>query len=185
MLTLAPRNLPLWILHERWMPRRLPLQLVLRIPPSSYRWQLLCQSGLWSIKCGNQCVHNCSSLMHTPNPNQKPNGCIQDSAPAAAYKVETTLAFSLVPPTSPPQLAMKVSANGPQARSWHVPNTKQFVRSWLNWSPLTPGNLGLHLNFSDTNYTLYIRSSPSAPINKKFGLNTLSDNWNGNTWAGH
>ncbi len=96
------------------MPRRLPLQLVLRSPPSSYRWQLLFQSGLWSIKCGNRCVHNCSSLMHTPNPNQKPNGWIQDSSPAAAYKVDTTWAFSLVPPTSPPQLAMKVSANGPQ-----------------------------------------------------------------------
>jgi hypothetical protein len=68
----------------------------------------------WSIKCGNRCVHNCSSLMQTPNPNQKPNGWIQDSSPAAAYKVETTWAFSLVPPTSPPQLAMKVSADGPR-----------------------------------------------------------------------
>jgi hypothetical protein len=72
--------------------------------------------SIWSssIKCGHRCVHNCSSLMQTPNPNQKPNGWIQDSPLAAAYKVDTTWAFSLVPATSPPQLAMKVSANGPQ-----------------------------------------------------------------------
>jgi hypothetical protein len=132
VLRLAPRNLALWIRRERWMPRRLPLQVVLRSPPSSYRWQLLLQSGLWCIKCGNRCVHNCSSLMHTPNPNQKPNGWIQDSPPAAAYKVDTTWAFSLVPPTSPPQLAMKVSANGPQklgAAMFPTPNNLCVVGS--------------------------------------------------------
>jgi hypothetical protein len=164
------------------MPRRLPLQRVLRIPPSSYRWQLLFQSGLSSIQCGNRSVHNRSSLMHTPNPNQKPNGWIQDSPPAAAYKVDTTWAFSLVPPTSPPSWLWKFLQMAPEARSWHIPNTKQSVRCWLNWSPLTPGNLGLNLNFSHPNYTLYI-PSPSPPINKEIGLNTLSDNWNLNTWA--
>jgi hypothetical protein len=44
----------------------------------------------WSIKCGNRCLHNCSSLIYTPNPNQKPNGWILESPPAAAYKVDTT-----------------------------------------------------------------------------------------------
>jgi hypothetical protein len=42
----------------------------------------------------------------------------------------------------------------PNARSCHVPNTNQSVRSWLNQSPLTPGDLGLNLNFSHPNYTL-------------------------------
>ncbi len=115
----------------------------------------------WSNKWGNRRVHNCSSRMHTPNPNQKPNGWIQGSPPAAAYKVDTTWGFSLVPPTSPPQLAIKVSANGLEAWSCHVPNTKQSVRCWLNWSPITPGNLGPNLNFSDPNYTLYTLPFPT------------------------
>jgi hypothetical protein len=153
------------------MPRRLPLQLVLWIPLSSYRWQLRFQSGLWSIKCGNRCVHNRSSLMHAPNPNQKPNGWIQDSPPAAAYKVDTTWALSLVPPTSPAgdESFCKWAR---KARSCHVPNTKQSVRRWPNWRPLRPRNLGLNLKFSRLNYTLYIPFH-SPPINKEIGLNTL------------
>ncbi len=63
-----------------------------------------------------------------------------------------SLSFPLLPH---PSWRWKFLQRAPKARSCHVPNTKQSVRSWLNWSPLTPGNLGLNLNFSHPNCTLY------------------------------